>query len=105
MPYVSVFVEQSEIDAIVDRAIEQLGPDVVNVNYNVGVDNTGDPCIRFRVVLTDEAARPDVLFERAERVRKHLWKEIDPLGKWNLFPYTNFRSQSEQAQLQSPEWA
>ena len=48
MPFVTVFVEQTDIDEAVARVISQFGPEVVHVNYNMGLDTSDEPCIRFR---------------------------------------------------------
>lgn len=105
MPFVSVFVEQEEIDKIVDLAIAHLGPDVVRVNYEVGVDTSDEPCIRFRIVLTDEASEPDRWKETTRRITSQLSEELHPFSRWGFTPYYYLRSESEQATLCSPEWS
>ena len=104
MPFVSVFVEQSEIDAIVERATSQLGPDVVRVIHWVGLDYSDEPCIRFRIVLTDEAAGPERRNEARKRITSFLGEELHPYSRWGFIPYYHFRSESDQASLRSPEW-
>jgi len=98
------FVSHAEIAGEVDRAIAKLGPEVVRVRYSVGEDNTGDPAIYFRIVLTDGASREETLGEVTEKIRRTLSDELRSFENWGLFPYFRFRSQKEQALLQDPAW-
>jgi hypothetical protein len=82
-----------EIDALLPI------PGVVKWRYSIEDDWTGDPSIFFRITLSDEAARPGVLRENARRIRNLIEERIDPLRRWDLLCYENFRSESEQAEL------
>jgi hypothetical protein len=95
-------VPQEEINAEVDRAIAQLGAEVVRVRYTVGEDTAGEPAIYYRIVLTDEAARRDVLSSNTRRIRETLDEILQPYSRWGLFPYSNFRSEPERMELNDP---
>ncbi len=81
-----------------------LAPDVVRIRYSVGSDWTGDPSIFFRIVLSDDASRNAQLSETAERVALTIRNEVD-VEQLGLHSYFNFRTLSEQAELQEPAWA
>jgi hypothetical protein len=94
---------QAEIDAAI-RGVEQiLGPDVVRIRYEIGQDWSGQWSIFFRVVLTDDAARRR-LRAVATKVVWELARQFD-FPALGVFPYHNFRSESEQAMLREPAWA
>ena len=98
MPIVhSGYISQEHIANEVERAKLVLGPEVVRVRYNTGEDTSGDPAIYFRIVLTDSASRRETLFEVTEKIRNVFYDELKPYENWGLFPYFNFRNQSEQA--------
>jgi hypothetical protein len=60
--------------------------------------------IFFRVVLTDDAPHRR-LRDVATKVVWELSRQLDFPGLGVLFPYHNFRSETEQALLQEPAWA
>jgi hypothetical protein len=74
-------------------------PGVVNSRYIVDNDWSGDPAIFFWITLSDEAAHPAVLSQTTRRIKNFINQQLDPAGQWDLIPYYNFRSQSEQAKL------
>lgn len=80
-----------------------MGSDVVRIRYEINEDWSGEWAIFFRVVLTDEAAGHR-LRDVATKVVRELARQLDFPGM-GLFPYHNFRSESEQATLQEPAWA
>jgi len=99
----SAVTKQEEIDAAVDRVQRIVGPEVVRIRYEIGEDWGGQPAIFFWVVLTDDAARRR-LRDVATKVVWELSRQLDFPGM-GVFPYHNFRSESEQATLQEPAWA
>ena len=99
----SAVSKQAEIDAAVDRVRQIVGPDVVRIRYEIGEDWSGQWAIFFRVVLTDDAARRR-LHDVGTKVVWELSRQLDFPGM-GVFPYHNFRSESEQATLQEPAWA
>jgi len=98
------FVNQQEIEAAVQRAVHALAPGVVRIRYDIGADWTGEPSIFFRIVLADETARKPRLSETAQMVALILMREVKA-DEQGLHAYFNFRSLSEQAQLNEPAWA
>jgi hypothetical protein len=87
----------------VDDLVRVLAPDVVRIRLNITRDWSDDPAIYFRVLLSDEASRPDRLAEVTGKVEATL---SDRLGLANLdhFSYFRFRSRSEQVELQEKAW-
>ncbi len=98
------YVNRQEVDAAVERAAQSLAPDVVRIRYSFDDDWTGDPSIFFRVLISDEAASRPRLSDLAHVVSSRLRNEVrtDELG---IHAYFNYRSLSEQSELNEPAWA
>jgi len=94
--------KRAEIDAALQRVEQRLRPDVVRIRYEIGEYWTGEPAIFIRVLLTDDAAKHR-LREVANRAVWDLARELD-FDALGVFPYHEFRSESEQATLQEPAW-
>ena len=86
-----------------DRVQEVIGPDVVRIRYEIGEDWSGQWSIFFRIVLTDDAAK-NRLRDVMTKVVWGLARELD-FPALGVYPYHDFRSESEQARLQEPAWA
>ena len=99
------FVKRQALDAAVSGAIGDLGPEVIRVFYSLGEDWTGDPSIFFRIVLADRATKNGKLFQTTKRVSSHIEERLEPVEEWGLRAYFNFRSKSEQDELQEKAWA
>jgi hypothetical protein len=91
------YLSQEKLEAEIERVKQLLGPEVVRVRYSVGRDWSDESSLRFRIVLTDPASRPEVLRDVAERIDDILFNEQRPY-ELGMRMYTNFRSQSEQIQ-------
>lgn len=106
MPIVpSGIVNQTQLAKDVANAIQKLGNEVVRVRHSVGEDTSGEPSIFFRIILSDAASREDTLADVTGRIATVLFEEIRPYENWGLIPYFSFRSTSEQALRNEPEWA
>ena len=81
------------------NALTPFPAGVANFRYTVENDWSGDPAIFFWITLSDEAARREVLSQTSRRIMDFIVERLDPVGQWDLIPYFNFRSQSEQASL------
>jgi len=99
----SAVTKQAEINAAIDHVRQILGSDVVRIRYEIGEDWSGQWAIFFRVVLTDEAVRHR-LRDLATKVVWELSRQLD-FPAMGVFPYHNFRSESEQETLREPAWA
>jgi hypothetical protein len=99
------FVNQAQLAIAVDQATLKLGREVVRVRHSVGADTSGEPSIFFRIVLSDAASREATLADVTGNIATILFEEIRPYENWGLIPYFSFRSQSEQALRNEPEWA
>lgn len=100
----SGLVKQPQINAAVLTVERELAPWVRHIRYDILPDWAGDWSIFFRVVLSDEASRPQHLRDVTAQV---VWRMSECLNipELGLFPYFDFRSESEQATLNQPEWA
>jgi len=92
-----------QINAAVAEVLKEFAPSVKYIRFNVGQDWTGEWALFFRVMLSDDVSRNGQLGNIANRV---MWRTTDRLDLPNLgmFPYFNFRSESEQAKLRDPDW-
>jgi len=99
----SAITKQAEINEAIAGVVQQLKPDVVHIRYDLGEDWSGDWAIFFRVVLSDEASQ-NRLREVAAQVVSRLAQRLD-FSALGVFPYHNFRSESEQAVLREEAWA
>ena len=105
MPYVATgSVNRQEIEAAVQRSAQALAPSVVRIRYNFGPDWDGEPSVFFRVVIADEFGRNPKLSDLAQTVSITVRNETntDELG---LHSYFDFRTVSDQNQINEPEWA
>ena len=98
------YVHQGKIDGVVAEAGEALKPNVVRIRYSFDEDWSGSPAVFFKVVLSDEASHIDHLRKAAERVRTTVLDDLKPY-ELGMEAYFNFRSASEQAELQDEAWS
>ena len=99
----AAITQQAEIEDKV-RAVEAtLRPDVIHIWHEIGEDWSGQWAIFFRVVLSDDAAKHR-LRKVATNVEWRLAERLD-FAALGVFPYHNFRSESEQAALRDEAWA
>jgi hypothetical protein len=95
--------EQRDIEAKVRELQQALSPDVLNINYDIKPDWSGDWGIFFRVLLSDDASA-----SRLREVTSDVEKRISELADFpslGVFAYFNFRSRSEQDVLREEAWA
>ena len=97
-------MKQSQIKAAIDAVERQLAPDVVHIRYEIGQDWSGQWAIFFKVLLSDEASIDGKLREIAPKVVWMVSERLDLPGL-GLFPHFDFRSQSEQTELNEAAWA
>jgi hypothetical protein len=86
------------------KCVNKLAPwppefGVVNWRWLPDSDWNGDPAIFFWITLSDEAADPAILPQNTRPITDYIKQKVDPVGRWDLIPYVNFRSQSEQEKL------
>ena len=94
----SGYITQEKIAAEIELAKQKLGPEVVRIRYNTGSNHWDDPAIFFRVVLSDAAAKEEILGKVSQKIIWFFFDELHPIENWGLRPYFSFRSQSEQAE-------
>jgi hypothetical protein len=96
-------VDQSKLREAVRKAERDLVPDVVRIMFGLAENSSGEMSLFFRIVISDDAAKPNRLRESTQRIIGRVSEEIraDELG---LETYFNFRSRSEQAALKDPFW-
>ena len=98
-----VVVDEAQIEAGVQRAVEALAPDVVRIRFNLGEDWTGDPSVFFRVVLSKKASRLKHLGKTSDRIEAKVRQEVRP-EELGLNYYFNFRSESERLANKEAAW-
>ncbi len=89
-----VEVDEAKLAKRVAAIEKKLRPDVVRIRYDVG-EWMGDPCINFRIVLSEEASGDKTLGPTARRVREVIVERLDPFES-GLYPYFNFRGEDEE---------
>ena len=93
------FARQAQFYAAVARAARHLGSHVLSVTPTLESDWSGEPAAFFLIVLTDAASRRDRLLEVTKQVHHAIVQQVQPLEKWGVLPYFNYRSESEQARI------
>jgi hypothetical protein len=102
--YLPIAVQkQPQINVAVASLQRELWPEVQRIRYDIGQDWSGQWAIFFRVLLSDEASARHL----REVTTQVVWRMSERLNlpELGLFPYFDFRSVSEQAKLNEPEWA
>jgi len=94
------FVHQDQFQAEVRRVAEGLAPEVVEIISTLGNDWSGETAVFFMVILADTATRRDRLLGITNRVSQVMVEQVQPLEEWGVLPYFNFRSKSEQANIE-----
>ena len=82
-----------------------LGGDVVRLRYAVRLNWSEEPAIYFKILLSDHASGRDRLHEVTSHVKAVIQERLDPLNSWDLVPYYNFRSETEQDMMKELAWA
>jgi len=92
------------IENQIEEVKQHFGNDIVKIRYDLDTDWVGDPAIHFRILLPDTVADDDDrLGDVTGRVMDELVEKLG-LPEADRYPYFNFRSQSEQAELKEPKW-
>jgi hypothetical protein len=100
---VLMIAQLKDLERQVRDAAMNFPGEVVGIRYSIGHDWNGDPAIFFRVILSDDASRPEVLADVTGRVGGKLFDDLG-LGDSDYTPYFYFRSESEQDKQKDPEW-
>jgi hypothetical protein len=97
-------MKQPQINAAVADVVNEMSPAVRRIRYEIGQDWSGEWAIFFRVLLSDDASKPRNLRKIGPKI---VWRmsELPDLPGLGLFPYFDFRSETEQALVQEPAWA
>jgi hypothetical protein len=98
-----MIAQLNNLDQQVQDTARSFPGDVVRIRYSIGHDWNGDPAIFFRILLSDNASRAEVLADVTGRISGKLFDNLQ-LGDSDYTPYFNFRSKSEQDKLEDPEW-
>ena len=100
----SIFVNRQEIADAVEEVTRQLSPDVQFIGFSIANDSDGKPALYFRIVLSDDASERSRSRQVGFRVEKLLDGKLQPYQRWDLYPFFDYRSASEQAELRDPAW-
>ena len=90
--------DQRQIDEALKDVVNGFRAHVVDIRYNIATDWSGDLAIFFHVILRDQATKGVMLGRVTEEVRLRLSEMLRGLNL-DLFGYTDFRSESEAADL------
>lgn len=95
----SEITKQPQIEAAVREVVNGSSAHVINIDFEFGKDWSGDWAIFFHVVLRDQASKGIMLGRVTTEVRKRLAEKLRALDI-RLIGYSDFRSESELAELQ-----
>ena len=90
------------LDAI---AQVELPPQVVSVTLNLGTDWAGEAAVFFQVILADNSVPRDQLLALTKQIKWTIVRQIRPLQEWDVLPYFDFLTESEQSNMKEPAWA
>ena len=93
------YTHQARFRAAVERVAKSFAPHVVDIVTTFEDDWTGEPAVFLMVILDDADAGRDQLLRLAKQVKDAIDERVEPMEKWGVFAYFNFRTVSEQAQL------
>jgi hypothetical protein len=96
--------KDAQINAAIRTVLSEESPWVRYIRYSIDKDWTDEWAVFFRVLLSDEVAERSRLRDIASRVISRITDELD-LPNLGMFPHFNFRTESEQAELNDPDWA
>jgi hypothetical protein len=99
----SGYITKTAIDSAVRGVQKSFAPDVVRIGYSLEEDWMGHPAIFFRILLRDEATPNEHLEILALELPRALMIEVKTHEN-GLNAYFDYRSVSEQEQLQDPVW-
>jgi hypothetical protein len=91
--------KQPQFEAAVREIVNGSRAHVIDIKSEFGKDWSGDWAIFFHVVLADQASKGVMLGRVTTEVRKRLAEMLRGLNI-RLFGYSDFRSESEVAELQ-----
>jgi len=100
----TLLTDTPRISAGIQRAVQPFAGDVVHAYYETGFDWMGFASIFFKIVVSDQASRPQRLRDLSQRVALALMNELGT-DENGVHAYFNFRSQSEAARMNDPAWA
>ena len=98
------FRKDAQINAAVRTVLQELSPMVKHIRFSIDQDWTSDWAIFFRVVLSDESTDLPRWLQITSRLMDRMMEELD-LPNLGMMPHFNFRTESEQAELNDPDWA
>lgn len=89
---------QRQFEEALKEVVNGFRAHVADITYSIGTDWSGDVAIFFHVLLRDQSARGVMLGQVTAEVRRRLSEMLRGLDL-DLFGYTDFRSESEAADL------
>jgi hypothetical protein len=102
-------LQRTQFAAAVAEVERQLIPDVLRIRFTLDEDWAGDPAVHFRIVLPDNVVEFGKILPATDKIEEMIERNIEPFEQWGVWPYYDYRSASEQAELQaqfnSPAWA
>jgi hypothetical protein len=93
-----------QIIAAINKVMAEESSWVRYIRYSFDQDWTGEWAVFFRVVLSNEVASRTRRNEIISRLISRITDELD-LPNLGMMPHFDFRTESEQAELNGPDWA
>lgn len=93
------FAQQAQFQTAVNRVVQQLRPQVVDVTLTLGNDWSGTPAVFFMIILSNLASQREQLLRITNGISTAIVQAVQPLEQWGVLPYFSFRSEAEQAKI------
>jgi hypothetical protein len=97
------FAHQAQFFTAIDQVA--MPPEVVSLTPTLGTDWDGESAVFFQVILADNSVPRSQLLAFTKQISQAVIQQIRPLEEWDVLPYFNFLTQSEQARIKEPSWA
>lgn len=91
------FSEQSQFSADIDAVARKMDPHVLSITPLLGEDWDGESAVFFQVVIDDKDVSQEELLRIRRSVRWTISMELQPMERWGVHPYYQYRMTSSEA--------
>jgi hypothetical protein len=96
------FAHQAKFFAAISQVA--LPPQVLRITPTLGTDWDGESAVFFQVILADNSVPRPQLLAFTKQISRAIVREIRPREEWDVLPYFDFLTESEQAKMKEPTW-